>query len=34
VAYNFQTISNLPGVPRNTNLVRKVRMRVLPKVPN
>jgi len=34
VAYTFQTVTNFPGVPTNTNLVRTVRMSVLPKTPN
>jgi Flp pilus assembly protein TadG len=34
VAYTFQTVTNFPGVPTNTNLVRTVRMRVLPTTPN
>lgn len=34
VAYQFQTVTNFPGVPTSTNLVRTVRMRVLPTIPN
>ena len=34
VSYTFQTVTNFPGVPTNTNVVRTVRMRTLPKVPN
>jgi Flp pilus assembly protein TadG len=34
VTYQFQTVSNFPGVPKTTTLVRTVRMNVLPQNPN
>jgi Flp pilus assembly protein TadG len=33
VSYPFQTITNFPGVPASTTLVRTVRMRVAPQFP-
>jgi Flp pilus assembly protein TadG len=33
VSYQFQTITNFPGVPANTNIVRTVRMSVAPQFP-
>ena len=34
VSYSFQTVTNFPGVPSTTNLVRTVRMSVQPRTPN
>jgi len=34
VSYTFQTITDFPGIPNSTNLVRKVQMRVAPQFPN
>jgi len=34
VTYQFQTVSNFPGVPKTTTVVRTVRMNVLPQNPN
>jgi Flp pilus assembly protein TadG len=34
VSWQFQTITNYPGVPSPINLVRKVRMHVSPTVPS
>jgi Flp pilus assembly protein TadG len=34
VSYQFNTVTNFPGVPASTNLVRTVRMRSLPVKPN
>jgi Flp pilus assembly protein TadG len=33
VSYNFQTLTNFPGVPQNTTLVRTVRAYVAPQAP-
>jgi Flp pilus assembly protein TadG len=33
VSYPFQTITNFPGVPSSTNVVRTVRMSVAPRYP-
>jgi len=34
VTHQFQTVTNFPGVPKTTTLVRTVRMNVLPQQPN
>jgi Flp pilus assembly protein TadG len=34
VNYPFQTITNFPGIPNSTNLVRQAQMRVAPQTPN
>jgi Flp pilus assembly protein TadG len=34
VAFQFQTITNYPGIPNTLNLTRTVRMRVSPRVPD
>ncbi len=34
VSYPFRTVTNFPGVPANTTLVRTVRMNVIQKNPN
>jgi Flp pilus assembly protein TadG len=34
VSYPFRTVTNFPGVPTNTTLVRTVRMSVAPQFPN
>lgn len=34
VSSEFRTITNFPGIPQSTMLVRKVRMQIQPKVPN
>jgi Flp pilus assembly protein TadG len=33
VSYPFQTVTNFPGVPNTTNVVRTVRMSVAPRTP-
>ena len=34
VSYPFQTVTNFPGVPASTNVVRTVRMNIAPDLPN
>jgi hypothetical protein len=34
VSYPFQTLTNFPGVPQSTSLVRTVRMGIAPQFPN